>query len=79
MEDMNHLLLRQVRVIDPGGPHHDEEVDVLVKNGKVVKVGARVPKGEAHEVKHAGAHASPGWLDLRAHFRDPGEEYKEGL
>lgn len=79
METMKHLLLRHVRVIDPGGPHHDQDVDVLVNNGMIVKVGARVPKGDAHEVKHEGAHVSPGWVDLRAHFRDPGEEYKEGL
>ena len=24
-------------------------------------------------------HASPGWVDLRAHFRDPGEEWKQGI
>jgi dihydroorotase len=78
MENMNHVL-RHVRVIDPGGPYQDQEVDIWVKNGKVAKVGARIAGGEAHEVKHPGAHVSPGWVDLRAHFRDPGEEYKEGI
>lgn len=76
---MNHLLLRHVRVIDPGGPHNGEEIDVLVKDGRIANVGARLPKGEAREVKAPGLHLSPGWVDSGAHFRDPGEEYKEGL
>lgn len=76
---MNDLLLRHVTVIDPGGPHHEEEMDLLVRDGRVARAGKRLPKGDAHEVRLEGLHASPGWVDLRAHFRDPGEEYKQGL
>jgi dihydroorotase len=75
---MKDLLLRQVHVIDPGGPHHDEMVDVLVSKGVIVKVGKRLPKA-ANEVSFDGLHASPGWVETRAHFRDPGEEYKQGI
>ena len=76
---MKDLLLRNVHVVDPGGPHHDGTVDILVERGRIARVGARVPKGEAREVKVDGLHVSPGWVDIGAHFRDPGEEYKEGL
>ncbi len=76
---MSDVLLRAVKVIDPGGPHHNNETDILVRNGAIARIGARIPKGEAREVKIAGLHASPGWIDLRAHFRDPGEEWKQGL
>ena len=76
---MNDLILRQVKVTDPGGPHHDSVVDLLIRDGRIVKVGQRIPKGEASEVRHAGMHASPGWIDLRAHFRDPGQEWKQGI
>lgn len=76
---MNDLLLRHVTVIDPGGPHHDEELDLLVGGGRILKAGKRLAKGDAEEVRLEGLHASPGWVDLRAHFRDPGEEYKQGL
>ncbi len=75
---MKDLLLRQVHVIDPGGPHHDEVVDVLVSKGTIAKVGKRLPKA-ANEVEFEGLHASPGWVETRAHFRDPGEEYKQGI
>ena len=76
---MNDLLLRQVKVIDPGGPHHDTETDIFVSKGRIARVGNRIPKGEAEELKVPGMHVSPGWVDLRAHFRDPGEEWKQGL
>ncbi len=76
---MNALLLRQVTVIDPGGPHHDETVDVLIEGGKITRTGRRLPKGEAPELRMEGLHLSPGWVESRAHFRDPGEEYKQGI
>lgn len=76
---MNDLLLRQVNVVDPGGPHHETTVDILITDGRVAKVGKRITKGDATEVKADGLHASPGWVETRAHFADPGEEYKQGL
>ena len=76
---MSATLLRQIQVVDPGGPAHGTEVDLLVQDGKIARVGQRIPKGTAKEIKVPGLHASPGWVDLQAHFRDPGEEYKQGL
>ncbi len=76
---MSDLLLRQVNVIDPAGPHHNTETDILIREGRIAKVGGRITKGEAREVKISGAYVSQGWIDLRAHFRDPGEEWKQGL
>ncbi len=76
---MSELLIRHVKVIDPGGPHHDEEIDILVRDGRVARLGRRIATGDALEIKAPGLHASPGWMDLRAHFRDPGEEWKCGV
>ena len=76
---MTDLLLRHVKVVDPGGPHHDAEIDILVRDGRIARVGNRLPKGDAREVRHDGLHVSPGWIDMRCHFRDPGEEWKQGI
>ena len=76
---MNDLLLRQVRIVDPGGPHHDETVDILLRDGKVARVGARLQRQQAEELRMEGLHASPGWLDLRMRVPDPGEEHKQDL
>ncbi len=75
---MNEIILRQVSVADPGGPHHGQVVDIHVRDGMVLRVGARLPKS-SHELRIEGLHASPGWLDLRADFRDPGQEWKQGV
>lgn len=76
---MNELLLRRVKVVDPGGPHHEEELDILVQDGRVARVGQRLPKGSARVVERDGLHVSAGWVDLRAHFREPGQEWKQGI
>ena len=76
---MTELLLRHVKVVDHGGPHHDAVVDVLVRDGAVARVGDRLARGTAREVDREGLHLSPGWVDLRAHFREPGEEWKQGI
>lgn len=76
---MKDILLRQVTVLDPGGPLHNSVVDLHIVEGRLVKAGPKLPKGGGEVVAVEGLHASPGWVDLRAHFRDPGEEYKEGL
>ncbi|MFN3874392.1 MAG: dihydroorotase, partial [Flavobacteriales bacterium] len=76
---MSELILRRVKVVDPGGPHHDGELDILVRGGTIARMGMRLGKGDGRELRIDGLHASPGWIDLRAHFRDPGEEWKEGI
>jgi dihydroorotase len=76
---MSSLLFRNAHVVDPGGPHHGEELDVLVIDGTIARTGTRLPKGDAVEVRRAGLHVSPGWIDLRVHFREPGEEWKQGI
>ena len=76
---MNNVLLRHVTITDPGGPLHNTVTDLHFVEGRLVKTGAKLAKGDAHVMDMDGLHASPGWVDLRAHFRDPGEEYKEDL
>jgi predicted amidohydrolase len=31
---MNEIVLRKVKVVDPGGPHHDSIVDILIRDGR---------------------------------------------
>ena len=76
---MSDILLKNVRVMDPGGPQHDAETDLLISDGVITRIAARQSKGNAEEVRMDGLCVSAGWMDLRAHFRDPGEEYKQGI
>lgn len=76
---MTEVILRRARVVDPGGPHHEEEVDILLRNGVVERVGRSLRAPVATELRVNGLHVSMGWVDLRSHFRDPGEEWKCGI
>jgi dihydroorotase len=71
------LLIRGGRVIDPAGSV-DAVQDVLIEDGKIARVGARlaVPAGAA-VIDAAGTWVCPGFIDMHVHLREPGHEYKE--
>jgi len=72
------ILLRQVRIIDPSSPFHQQKVDLLIQNGVIAATGA-VPAKAEKEINIDGLCVSPGWTDVFANFCDPGFEYKETL
>jgi dihydroorotase len=76
---MKSILIKGGRVIDPS-QSLDGLFDVLVENGRVVKVEKDIPKSEASLVIDAeNLVVSPGFIDLHVHFRDPGQEWKEDI
>jgi dihydroorotase len=71
------LLVRGGRVIDPAAAL-DAVHDVLIEQGKIARVGARLsaPQGAA-VIEAAGKWVCPGFIDMHVHLREPGHEYKE--
>ncbi|MGA8039465.1 MAG: dihydroorotase [Acidimicrobiia bacterium] len=55
-----------------------ESGSVLIDDGRVIEVGD-VTATEATVIDAAGAWVGPGLVDLHAHFRDPGQTWKEDL
>src|SRR5205814_206158 len=76
-ERMHAGLIPGGRVIDPAGSV-DAVQDVLIENGKIARVGARLaaPPGAA-VIDAAGTWVCPGFIDMHVHLREPGHEYKE--
>jgi dihydroorotase len=77
------LVLRRVRAIDPSRGL-DAEVDVVIERGVFSRIGANASKGlvageRVRIVEGAGAWLLPGLIDLHAHLREPGQEYKEDI
>ena len=72
------IVIRNGRVIDPGGING--QADVLIQNGKIAQVakGLAVPPG-ATVMDAAGKWVLPGFVDLHVHLREPGFEYKETI
>jgi len=76
---MPSLLIRGGRVVDPS-QNLDDRVDLLIENGRILKLEKRIPPSEASQVIDVdGLIVSPGFIDLHAHLRDPGQEWKEDI
>jgi dihydroorotase len=71
------LLLRGGRVIDPGN-NRDGQLDLLIEDGRVAKVGRSLPADGAEVLNvHADWLVVPGLIDIHVHLREPGQEHKE--
>lgn len=55
-----------------------EKKDILVENGKIVKIADELPCG-GEEIDAKGLYVFPGLIDMHVHLREPGYEYKEDI
>ena len=64
------------RLIDPAN-RIDKKTDLFIEHGKVAAIG-KAPAGFVAEqvIDASGQYVIPGIIDLQAHLREPGEEYK---
>ena len=69
------MIIKNIRIIDP---FYDEISDIEFDNGKIQKIG-QLDSGEKEVFDGKGLTLWPGFIDLHAHFRDPGYLYKEDL
>ncbi|MFQ5698446.1 MAG: dihydroorotase [Myxococcota bacterium] len=75
---MSRLRIRGARLIDPASGR-DERGSLEVVDGRIAAVGAE-PREPADVVVEAeGRWLCPGFVDLHAHLREPGQEYKEDI
>ncbi|GAC1424440.1 MAG: dihydroorotase [Flavisolibacter sp.] len=72
------ILLRQVLIIDPSSPFHQQKVDIFIQNGIIAEIGA-LSHTPDKVVMEPGLCACPGWIDIFSNFCDPGFEFRETL
>ena len=75
---MSTLLIHGGHVIDPKNGL-DGVVDILVRDGKVAKVGKGLKEKADKDIDAKGLTVTPGLIDIHVHFREPGREDKETL
>lgn len=75
--------ISSVTVVDPSSPFSGEQVDLQVRDGKIVAIGpagSLKASADMEELKPgADVRVSPGWVDMQVCLQDPGHEYKETL
>lgn len=78
------IFIKNAYVTDPAGGR-EEKADILLKDGKIVKIGHIKEEELAAEpaslrvIDAEGLVAAPGLVDVHSHFRDPGFTYKEDI
>ncbi len=73
------ILLKKVKVIDQTSSHNNMIIDLLVNDGIIEEIGTDLNDSEAETISGNNLFVSQGWVDLKAHFCDPGEEHKESI
>lgn len=73
------VIIRKATIVEPGSPLHGTVNDILVNNGTITEIGHWPDAVADREIDMPGLHVSTGWVDLFAHFCDPGQEQKETL
>jgi dihydroorotase len=75
---MSRIWIRGGRVLDPASGR-DGPFDVLLEDGRIAAVGTSLPVEGAEVFDAPGFWVVPGLVDLHAHLREPGQEYKEDI
>ena len=72
------LLLKNVLAIDGQVGLHDV-CDIRIEDGLIAEVGKGLPEDGCEVRDLAGCIATPGFVDMHVHLREPGYEYKEDI
>ena len=79
--ETDSILIRHARIVDPSR-QLDRVGDILIGSGEITAAGRlgpdRIPNG-CRVINGTGLVASPGFIDLHCHLREPGFEYKETI
>ncbi len=73
------LLIKKARIVDPENPLNGQTMDLLVHQGRIEQIASSLSSPADQIIELPGLHVSPGWVDLFAHFGEPGYEQKETL
>ncbi len=75
-----NILIKNGHIIDPAN-NIDEQLDLLIFDGKIAKIGkpGSIAANGAQVVDAAGKLVVPGLIDMHVHLREPGFEYKETI
>jgi len=73
------LLIKKATIIDSSSQHDGQQKDILIQDGRFVAIEDNLNLSDIETVSYANLHVSQGWVDLKAHFCDPGTEHKETI
>ena len=72
------FLIRAAEILQPDSPLHQSQKDILIANGKISQIADQI-EFDGRVVAAENLKVSVGWVDMRAHYNDPGNEHKEDI
>lgn len=72
------LLIKNGRVIDPAS-QTDDTLDILIERGKIADIKPKITVKDAKVIDASRLVVAPGFIDMHAHLREPGQEDKETI
>ena len=72
------LLVKNGRIIDPSS-RTDQIMDILIERGKILTLGYGIEPEDIPTIDASGLVVAPGFIDMHAHLREPGQEDKEDI
>lgn len=73
------IIVKKVKINDLNSTHNGQVRDILIADGIIKEIAANIESDEAQKITAVGLQVSPGWVDLKANFCEPGNEHKETL
>lgn len=73
------ILIRNAKICNPGSSHHGKTMDLLVENGTVSAISKEIDANADSVIEGENLHVSAGWVDLKTHLSDPGDEHKSTI
>ena len=73
------LLIKNATIIDTNSKHHRKRRDLLIRNGKIESIRAKIDAPKVKILDASGGFVSIGWLDVGVQGSDPGYEHREDL
>lgn len=75
-----NILIKNATIVDSGSKYHLKKRDVLIENGSISKIAAKIPgTKKVTEVSLPNLHISQGWFDSSVSFGEPGFEERETI
>ena len=74
----SRTLFANARLLDPAS-NFDRRGDLLVVDGHIVSIGGTLPRDGAEIIDCSGHCLAPGFVDMRAQLREPGDEHQETM
>ncbi len=76
-DKMKTILIREALIVNDGGTFNG---DLLIRNGRIEKIGKNLSTHPADRLIHAeGMALMPGMIDDQVHFREPGLTHKADI